>query len=512
MQDVPGSKRWIRVALTAVLALALPATSRADGGPILSDPELWAQIEEGQQIAVVRLDGGDHAEVDLFISMLDRTGGSHEVLFFLPLGARALRFQVAERSSLDFDRDLTEGLDATILEETELQLSYKRGIRWALVLGTTLINGAWTWPFWFMWSLGGCAPATSITPVGTYETESSQVEVYETNDDSDVMALIETTGLHPSVQETLARFAGQQIAVVRMQTQPPLGDSSSSRWGPVGQPGLHLSWSTPLVADSNQAGYAYPLGTGTAWARPIELTRVYVVASPDVDFDVQYPRLGADRSGFALPILGPARPHILDYEGAAHAVEDVAGAFGRIWRVTYTQSNAAEDVVITRREPLSPERLAAVRRPARMRTLQVLTYVASVLAALASWLVSWRYIMGRMLGLSYRWREARLYQHALGWALLYPLTNGVLAAVTGLLASLTAGIALVVGVPILLVTLLGAVSALLFVRWSSSTLGVLPTRAFWAYVLVAVAANVLYFTFAFLYAAQLGVAWGLTAG
>lgn len=505
---MPGSRRWIGILLTAVLALALPITCGADGGPILSDPQLWAQVEEGQQTAVVRLEEGDQVQVDLFISMLDRTGESHEIRFFLPLGARALRFRVTERSSLDFDRHLTEELDATILAETERLLSYKRNVRWALMLGTTLINGAWTWPFWFMWSLAGCAPMTSLAPIATYETESSQVAVYETDEDTDLKALIETAGLDPSVQQTLARFAGQQIAVIRMQTQPPLDEGSSSPWEPVGQPGLHLSWATPLGGSSDTAMYAYPLGTGSAWALPIAMTRIYVVAAPDLDFDVQYPQLGANRSGFTVPIFGQARPNILGYEEAAYAVEDVVGEFGRIWRVTYTKSNAEQDVVVTRRRGPSPETVVALRRLAQMPGLQVLTYALSILTALAAWLVAWRYFVGRMLGLAYRWQEARLYQHALGWALVYPLTNGVLAGMTLLMTALTAGVALVVGVPLLLVTLLGAVSLLLFVRWSSSTLNVLPSRAFWAYVLVALTANALYLGFAVVYATCLGAAWG----
>ena len=180
--------------------------------------------------------------------------------------------------------------------------------------------------------------------------------------------------------------------------------------------------------------------------------------------------------------------------------------------MTYIKSNASQDVVVTRRDGLSRETLDALKRPAQMRAMQALTYVVSVVVALASWLVAWRYVMGRMLGLAYRWREVRLYQHALGWALVYPLTNGVLAGLTVLLATLTAGIALVVGIPILLVTLLGAVSVLLFVRWSSRMLHVLPWRAFRAYVLVAFTANVLYLAFSVFYAARLGVAWRLGTG
>jgi hypothetical protein len=44
-------------ALFAIVGLALrlilPSLANADGGPILSDPELWPMIDEGQQIAVI---------------------------------------------------------------------------------------------------------------------------------------------------------------------------------------------------------------------------------------------------------------------------------------------------------------------------------------------------------------------------------------------------------------------------------------------------------------------------
>ena len=48
-------QRLVTVTVIAALLLALPMPAMADGGPILSDPELWAQLEEGQQTAVVRL-------------------------------------------------------------------------------------------------------------------------------------------------------------------------------------------------------------------------------------------------------------------------------------------------------------------------------------------------------------------------------------------------------------------------------------------------------------------------
>jgi hypothetical protein len=445
--------------------------------------------------------------VDLFISMLDRSGESHEVVFFLPLGIDPSGFSVTEETSLEFDEAVTQELDQVLLTEARRTVSYRRNVRWSLLLGTLFINGAWSWPLWLLWTLAGCAaPGAQLAPIATYETESSQVAIYRMDEDTDVQALIETTGLDPAVQETLVRLKGQQIAVITLQTQPP-PEESASYWQPTGQPGIHLAWTTTLVSHSAEATYAYPLGTGSAWANPIEITRVYVVAPPGVDFKLQYPSLGPDCSGFTLPVMwGQPQPRIMDAEGPAYAVEDAVGDFGRVWRVTYMYSNSAEDLVIIRLPEMSPETLAALRRVKSQQPLQSLSYVLSFVVALLVWLVAWRYTMPRMLGLEYRWRGLRLYRDAFGWALLYPLTNGVVLAVVALLVPITAGVSLLIGAPVLFITLLGLVSILLFVRWRSRTLGVSKKRAALAYAVVVLLANVVYLVFAVCYAALLGVA------
>jgi hypothetical protein len=194
----------------------------------------------------------------------------------------------------------------------------------------------------------------------------------------------------------------------------------------------------------------------------------------------------------------------MDAEGPAYAVENAAGDFGRIWRSTYMDSNSAEDLVITRLPEMSRETLAALRWLRFRQPLQSLTYVVSLVVALLVWLVAWRYVMPRILGMEYRWRGLRVYRDALGWALLYPLTNGVLLAVVALLVPVIAGASLLIGAPVLFVTLLGAVSIFFFVRWSSRTFGVSQGRAAMAYVVVILIANVVYLAFAIGYTALVG--------
>jgi hypothetical protein len=496
------------IAVMATPLLALPAPVMADGGPILSDPQLWAQLEEGQQIAVITLGSSNTARVDLFISMLDRSGESHEIVFFLPLGMDPTDFSVVEETSLDFDQAQTEELDHILTTEAYRVVGYKRIVRLSLLLGTLFINGAWSWPLWLLLPLSGCAVGTPYAPVegpiATYETESSRVDIYGVDEDTDLQGLIRTTGLDPAVQETLSRFQGQQIAIVTLQTQPS-PEETGGYWEPTGQPGIHLAWTTTLVSHSAVATYSYPLGTGSAWASPIEITRVYVVAPPGTDFATQYPRLGADLSGFeGDAFFHRPLPRIMDAKGPGYAVENAVGDFGRVWRITYLKSNAAEDVVVTRLSKMSAGTRTVLRGQRFERPVTLLTWLISQVVALALWLIAWRYTMPRLLGMEYRWLDLRLWGHALGWALLYPATNSVALVVAVSLSLLTLGVGALLGIPLLIVTLLGVVSILLFAVERSRALGVSRGRAAMAYVVVVLIANAIYLPFALGYAALVG--------
>ena len=497
----------------AGMLLAFPSTAIADGGPVLSDPELWAQLEEGQQTALVTLNGDNTVNVDLFVSLLDNSGESHEVIFFVPLGTEAADFSVIEKTSLDFDEELIEELDEALRREAEGKANF-----WlSLLPATVLTNGGWMLALCFPLLLSGC---TGITPDETYETDSSRVDIYGLDEDTDLEALINTAGLDPSVRETLSRLTGQQIAIVTLQTQPPVPDDDGDPWyEPTGQPGIHMAWTTALVPQSGSVAYSYPLGTGSSWAHPIGLTRIYVVAPPGMDFTTEYPRLGTDYSGYSGFAQGPSflfgqpRPRILDhYDTPAYAVDEAWGDFGHVWRATYTQSNSAEDVVIS--PGPSDGVLTTVRRSLREWGL-VPIIPLGLLIALLLWVAAWRYVMPRMLGMKYRWRDSRLWQDSLTYL---GINAGVVLAAAALAAgafalalfmgsfSGTAGFVagLIVAGLVISAAVLGVPSILLFVRRRRRESGVSGGRAAWAYIAVVLAANAAYLALAFGYGALAG--------
>jgi len=470
-------------------------------------------IDEGQQIAVVHLQQDGTAKVDLFISMADRSGQSHQVTFFLPLGVQASDFGVQEETSLAFDLALTERIETRLKAALRNDTLYNAGVQASLLLGSLVTNGAWLVALPLL--LSSCG-GEELAPVATFETPSSQVAIYDMNAETDLQVLIETTGLDPKVKETLAALQGQQIAVVKLQTQPVGAEQESAYFSEsIGQPGIHLSWRSTLVSHSAEATYAYPLGTGKAWANPIELTRVYVVSPPDLDFRVEYPQIGVDLSGIRETryrgLAQQARWKIDDAEEPAFAVDEAYGDFGHIWRATYIKSNSEQDLVVTLLPDLSPEMQRAVRRDKMQGVVPGLTWTLSLLVGVGAWVVAWRVVIPRRLGVPYRWRERRLYGDALLWAVVYPVLNGVVLVAAGFLcivpSLLTESIWPAVplfGLPMMIVAL-GLGNAYFYARSQAQKLQVTRRRAFGAYLLVVLMANALYVAFAASYGTIVGV-------
>jgi len=122
----------LRIKVTAFIAIAviiasviIPTLVSADGGPMV-DPLLFAQLQEGQQVAVIRLQDNNMTSVDLFVSILDKTGESHDVTYFVPLGIGPRNFQVTQEDSVSFANSQTANLDQLIFHN--LILAYLQAL------------------------------------------------------------------------------------------------------------------------------------------------------------------------------------------------------------------------------------------------------------------------------------------------------------------------------------------------------------------------------------------------
>ncbi len=491
--------------------LVSPSPVRADGGPITSDPRLWAQLEEGQQVAVVTLGKNNTVDIDLFISMRDKSGQLPEIVFFLPLGIAPSNFSVKELMSREFDGMFTWELDNALLREP----NFKNKVRLSLLPGLSLSSGAWavSLPLAAIIVpnmgrfLGG-----DISPEATYQTESSRVSVYGIDEDTDLEALVKTTGLDPGVQEALSRLRGQRIAVVTLKPQPR-SKGEESPFQPTGEPGIHLRWTAALASSST---YSYPLGTGSAWAHPIGITRVYIVAPIGVDFKVKYPKLGSNCSGFSgrMPNImhysqGSDRRAIYDYYPQAYAVDDARSDFGRVWRAIYTESNPTEDIVITVRSGGIGNVVKGI--------LLSWGVLIGLVAGLLLLLTGWRYLMPRLLGMEYSWRNLKLWRHSL----LYPAINGAVIGAATLAALLLLFFVLsyfgtemegFLNASLLIISIVaaglllsGVPGALFFLRRQRHSVNASAGRIVVAYIVVSLIINSAYLAFAVGYLALAGV-------
>ena len=258
-----------------------------------------------------------------------------------------------------------------------------------------------------------------------------------------------------------------------------------------------MSWTTALVPGESGATYSYPLGTGDSWSHPIEMTRIYVVAPPGIDFSVEYPELGVESSGYARQFGGYVT-RITDYQKIpAYAVDEAVGDFGRVWRVTYTQSNSAEDIVITAR-PQSF--ISKVHMFFQKGGGGLISFIFGLIVALAFWIMGWRYLMPRWLGESYQGGMGKL----LKYALIYVGVNIVLIF-PGMILYLfwyLSGSAMTF-IPLLI--LFGGASVLIFAVWHIKRLGTDAGKTVKAFVLVTLASNGAYLIISLIYAKFTGI-------
>ncbi len=480
----------IKLKLAAVLALlvlitaiAIPSPVFADGGPIVSH-DLWGYLTEGHQVAVVNILDKDAVKIDLFISILDQTEQSHEVTFFVPIGQKSSYFTAVEEDLFALDKELTNDLDRIIRNRaTEKKFTLQ-----VLFTGALLTNGSLLAPLWAPLMLTGCA-ATAQQPEMMLETESSQISIYGIDDNTDIDALILTTGLPASVADTLESLKGQQIAVVKLQTQPQGEPTSGDEQAEQSQsePGLHLSWQATLIETEAGPTYTYPLGTGAAWSKPIELTRVYIVAPVGLDFDVAYPRLGADHSGYDITVGANINQFV---NIPSYAVDEARDAdYGRVWRISYTQSNATEDIVITVKEQSGFGKFSASLEDAGLS----ISYPFALIVATVIWVLAWRYLMPRFLGAG----AVKLHWYS---ALIYPAINLAFIIFPGVILWLANFMGLIV--PALLAQFIigGVVSIGFFYLIHGKRLGVSPGKAIGAFILASLSSSAAYLGLAALFA------------
>jgi hypothetical protein len=474
--------------LVVLLAIALPSTAIADGGPAVNY-DLWGQLEEGHQTGVINIIDENSAKVTLFISILDRTEVSHEITFFVPIGKNATSFTAYEEDLRSFNQNTTNQYDQSLRSSADK----KQQVVQALFTGTLLTNGGIFTPLWAPLLLTSCGAAAQQAE-SVITTDSSEISIYSIDDTTNIDSLIQTTGLAPAVADTLSSLKGQKIAIVKLQTKTaqPTDVNNNGAYQPSSEPGLHLSWNTEPIITDNGKTFTYPLGTGAAWSKPIELTRVYITSPQGLDFDVQYPKLGEKHSGYSR-VSGA---NILGFtKVAAYAIDEARDSSGHIWRATYTQSNPTDNVIIT----VKPESGFSRFRAAAINISVGPIYLFAFIVAILVWVLAWQYIMPLFLKKDPDYTKLKWYH-----ALLYPAVNIVFIIVPGAIIYLA--FLMGMGMPALLAQFLlsAAVSIGFFMLVHRNRLGVGRGKAFTAFILTSLSSSAVYMLLALGFAFLVG--------
>ena len=164
-----------------------------------------------------------------------------------------------------------------------------------------------------------------------------------------------------------------------------------------------------------------------------------------------------------------------------------------IWRVTYTNSNAAEDILITVNKASGSSFGASLRRAGP----QLALIIGLIIAALF-WIMAWYFLMPRLLGRDRKvrglWRLSLTY---IGWNLLLFLPGAILYFIFSFGEQALA--------LLLLVLLFGAASVLTFALRHLRKLGVSTAQGVRAFIIVTLVSNGAYLLFVLGYAKLVGV-------
>lgn len=114
-------------AVAGLLVGASASRARADG-MLLVPGEMLRHFAEQSQIAVVEVRPDETVHVDLFISLLDTSGESHEVHFLLPLQTMPGEFGAEELSVWEFRRSRIDRLDTVFLVAAAEARRHRRAV------------------------------------------------------------------------------------------------------------------------------------------------------------------------------------------------------------------------------------------------------------------------------------------------------------------------------------------------------------------------------------------------
>jgi len=325
--------------------LLLPTICFADSGIIVKE-SLWRLIAEDSQVAVIKLDRNGLVDVNLFISIVDKSGKSNTLHLVLPFRDRPLSLRAEELVLTEFKRQHVEAI-----ESRQRQIQFARSLARTWIENGFCVSLALGFPLGLLVAEALKPHKPSALPPGltlgavkaikpelVVTTEHTRTEVYRIERPTDIEQLLKETGISREQLERLKRqTVGRYLYLVTVKTVPLGSDQQTlgSESRPYSQPirqeerlGVVFHVQLETQRRGHELTFTYPLGTGETWWHPISLTELFFLAPPDGSLDIRFPKLANKQvRGWQETFIGRDK-------------------FGHIVRLTYGNANPSEDVVV----------------------------------------------------------------------------------------------------------------------------------------------------------------------
>jgi hypothetical protein len=334
-------------------------------------------IRETTQTAFIEVRRDHSVLVDMYIGLRDESGKRRPIIFAVPFFSRPQQFSANEVPQREIKRRAARA-DQILRRYWSARARLEQAPARLIPLFSVLCTPAS--PVLFVAARN--ASQRGQTGGGeTYTTEHSRIEIIETTTREDLGALAKRYGLPERARQAIGRYLGKPVAIITIRPLP-------ARTGPVrdsrviaSQPVLHLRFGQRMQRFSGDGGweYAYPLGTGAAWANPISRTEIYVVADARLNIVTDFPDEGGLSSYASRAMASPRVARAADGHLQVHWAE-------------YSPHNQDRDVSVALPDRWRSDLPAHTRRvkwgyPV-INGLVILMAIASWLAAFA--LVRWR--------------------------------------------------------------------------------------------------------------------------
>ena len=310
------------------------------------------RIRETDQIAVIRLEP-KRVTLDMFIS-IDGIPRNQTVTYILPFWHQPQGFKLEQMTNDDFRKQ----------QITPLSTQFAAEIRLAnhTAADTTtksyLLGGCLTFPpllpialCTFIFPTFASHHSLPPKPYDTQQVPFGSAELYHLSTEQSLQALVAKAGLPAKYARVLKHYQTNYYAVMRLhgpEMTPALkaGIDAFVKAGGVfhlGE-GLHFHF-THLTAGETYT-YTYPLGTGGAWAQPIDFTEIYTSCPPDYYLTATAPKIGRELTAMEMHAENARSAQKTYHAQAAFSSYLTPMRYPTAWHRAYLMSNPREDITL----------------------------------------------------------------------------------------------------------------------------------------------------------------------